>query len=77
MPKGDSDLSLDCEELAQDRCLIGSPDEVAEQIVVYSRRLVVNSLVLGMQWAGMPQNQVIDSMHLFAEEVMPKVAQAI
>ena len=77
MPKGDSDLSLDFEELARDRFLIGSPDEVAEQIVVYSRRLGVNSLVLGMQWAGMPQNQVIDSMHLFAEEVMPKVAQAI
>jgi hypothetical protein len=30
-----------------------------------------------MQWLGMPQNQVSDAMHLFAEEVMPKVAEAI
>jgi alkanesulfonate monooxygenase SsuD/methylene tetrahydromethanopterin reductase-like flavin-dependent oxidoreductase (luciferase family) len=77
MPEGDDDLSLDFEELARDRFLLGSPDEVAEQIVGYNRRLGVNSFVLGMQWAGMPQNQVVDSLHLFAEEVMPKVAQAL
>ncbi len=77
MPKGDDDLSLPFEELTRDRFLLGSTDEVAEQIVGYNRRLGVNSFVLGMQWVGMPQNQVIEAMHLFAEEVMPKVAQAI
>ncbi len=77
MPKGDDDLSLPFEELTRDRFLLGSTDEVVEQIVGYNRRLGVNSFVLGMQWVGMPQNQVIEAMHLFAEEVMPKVAQAI
>ena len=77
MPRGDDDLSLPFEELARDRFLFGSPDEVAEQIAGYNRRLGVNSFVLGLQWVGMPQGQVVDAMHLFAEEVMPKVAAAI
>ncbi|MBT5037959.1 MAG: LLM class flavin-dependent oxidoreductase, partial [Rhodospirillaceae bacterium] len=77
MPAGDDDLSLDFDELLRDRFLFGSPDEVAEQIIGYNKRLGVNSFVLGMQWLGMPHNQVADAMHLFAEEVMPKVAQGI
>ena len=77
MPKGDDDLSLEFNELLRDRFLFGSPDVVAEQIIGYNKRLGVNSFVLGMQWLGMPHNQVTDAMHLFAEEVMPKVAQGI
>tara|TARA_B100000686_G_scaffold259597_1_gene272107 strand:+ start:13 stop:1050 length:1038 start_codon:yes stop_codon:yes gene_type:complete len=77
MPEGDNDLSLDFDELLKDRFLFGSPDEVAEQIIGYNRNLGVNSFVLGMQWLGMPHNQVTDAMHLFAEEVMPVVSQAI
>ena len=77
MPPGDDDLSLDFDELLRDRFLFGSPDEVAEQIIGYNRKLGVNSFVLGMQWLGMPHNQVCDALQLFAEEVMPKVAEVI
>lgn len=77
MPRGDNDLSLPFEALAEGRFLLGDPDQVAEQIVGYNESLGVNSLVLGLQWVGMPQAQVVDAMHLFAEEVMPKVARAI
>jgi alkanesulfonate monooxygenase SsuD/methylene tetrahydromethanopterin reductase-like flavin-dependent oxidoreductase (luciferase family) len=77
MPPGDDDLSLDFDELLRDRFLFGSPDEVAEQIIGYNSKLGVNSFILGMQWLGMPHNQVCDAMQLFAEEVMPKVAQGI
>ncbi|MDH3700176.1 MAG: LLM class flavin-dependent oxidoreductase [Alphaproteobacteria bacterium] len=77
MPKGDDDLSLDFEELTRDRFLFGSPDEVTEQIVGYKKRLGVNKMVLGVHWVGMPQNQVEDTMNMFAEEVMPKVKQAL
>ncbi|SVD38146.1 uncharacterized protein METZ01_LOCUS391000, partial [marine metagenome] len=31
----------------------------------------------GMQWLGMPHNQVCDALQLFAEEVMPKVTEGI
>ena len=77
MPPGDADLSLAFDELLEDRFLFGSPDEVAEQIIGYNSKLGVNSFILGMQWLGMPHNQVCDAMQLFAEEVMPKVAEAI
>ena len=77
MPPGDDDLSLAFDELTEGRFLFGAPDEVAEQIAGYNKRLSVNSFVLGLQWVGMPQSQVLDALHLFAEEVMPKVAQAI
>ena len=77
MPPGDDDLSLDFEELLRDRFLFGSPDEVAEQIIGYNSKLGVNSFVLGMQWLGMPHNQVCDAMQLFAEEVMPLVAEGV
>ena len=77
MPKGDDDLSLAFDDLARDRFLFGAPDQVAEQIVAYNKRLGVNTFVLGMQWVGMPQNQVMEALHMFAEEVMPRVAEAL
>ncbi len=77
MPKGDDDLSLAFDELTRDRFLFGSPDEVAEQIIGYRKRLGVTHMVLGPHWVGMPHNQVVDTMQLFAEEVMPKVKQAV
>ena len=77
MPKGDDDLSLAFDELTRDRFLLGSPDEVTEQIVGYNRRLGVNRMILSVHWVGMPHSQVVDTMSLFAAEVMPKVAQAL
>ena len=76
MPAGDDDLSLDFEELMRDRFLFGSPDEVAEQIAGYNRRLGITTFILGMDWLGMPHAQVTDSMRLFAEEVVPQVEGA-
>ncbi|MCG8545037.1 MAG: LLM class flavin-dependent oxidoreductase, partial [Alphaproteobacteria bacterium] len=77
MPEGDDDLSLDFDDLLDDRFLFGSPDEIAEQIIGYNKRLGVTHMVLGLHWVGMPHSQVADSMHLFAEEVMPKVKQGL
>ncbi len=77
MPKGDDDLSLDFDDLTRDRFLFGSPDQVAEQIIGYNKRLGVNRMILAVHWVGMPHGQVVDTMHLFAEEVMPKVRQGL
>ena len=77
MPEGDDDLSLDFDDLLDDRFLFGSPDEIAEQIIGYNKRLGVTHMVLGLHWVGMPHSQVVDSMNLFAEEVMPRVKQGL
>ena len=77
MPEDDRDLGADFDELTKDRFLIGSPDEIAEQIVGYHKRLGVNNICLGAQGVGMPQSQLLDAIQLFSEEVMPRVEQAI
>lgn len=76
MPAGDDDLSLDFDDLMRDRFLCGAPAEIAEQIAGYGRRLGVTTLILGMHWVGMPHARVMESMRLFAEEVVPLVAGA-
>ena len=76
MPEGDNNLNLPFEELADGRFLLGSPELVAEQIIDYKKRLGVNVIILGIQWVGMPHNQVIDSLKLFAKDVMPIVKAA-
>jgi alkanesulfonate monooxygenase SsuD/methylene tetrahydromethanopterin reductase-like flavin-dependent oxidoreductase (luciferase family) len=77
MPEGDNDLGMEFEELIRDRFLIGSPDEVAEQILTLSQDLGVNHFIMSVQWPGMPQSLVLDTMHILAEEVLPKVRQGM
>ena len=75
MPEEDRDLGAEFEELTKDRFLIGSPDEIAEQIAGYHKRLGVNNICLGAQGVGMPQSQLLEAIQLFSEEVMPRVEQ--
>ena len=77
MAKGDCDLTQDYSDLARDRFIVGDPDEVAEEMLRYHRVLGVNHIIMSVQGVGMPQGQVLDTFHLMAEEVFPKVRQAI
>lgn len=75
MPAGD-DLGGSFEELARDRFLIGTADEVAEGMARLSQSTGINHLVMSIQWAGMPQGLVLETMHRLAEDVFPKVREA-
>jgi len=77
MPAGDADLGMDYDDLVKDRFLFGSAERVAEQIIHFARRLGVNSIHVPIQWPGMPHSLVVDQMHLLAEEVFPRVRQAV
>ena len=63
------------DELVRDRFLLGSPDEVAEQMLAFHRAAGINHLIMSVQWPGMPQHMVLDVLHMLAEEVFPKVRQ--
>jgi len=76
MPEGDNNLGLAFDELARDRFIVGTPDEVAEQLIDLHRRTGINHLIVSVQWPGLPQAAVLEAMHLFAEEVMPRVRSA-
>jgi alkanesulfonate monooxygenase SsuD/methylene tetrahydromethanopterin reductase-like flavin-dependent oxidoreductase (luciferase family) len=75
MPAGDNDLGVEFDELIRDRFLIGSPDEVAEQILALHRATGINHLIMSVQWPGMPQSLALDELHMLAEEVFPRVRQ--
>jgi alkanesulfonate monooxygenase SsuD/methylene tetrahydromethanopterin reductase-like flavin-dependent oxidoreductase (luciferase family) len=77
MPKGDDNLALDYDELLEDRFMLGSPEEIAEQIIDQNKRCGINHLVLQFHWVGIPQNLVLESMTRFAEEVRPLVEQGL
>lgn len=77
MPEGDNDLGLEFDELIKDRFFLGSPDEVAAQIIDYTKTTGINHHVLSVQWPGMPQSMALDTLNLLAEEVFPKVRQGL
>ena len=77
MPKGDDDLGMDFDKLLDDRFVFGSVDEVTEQIIALAKPIGFNLLFCGIQWVGMPHNQVTEQMHIMAEEVLPRVRQGL
>lgn len=76
MPKEDSDLGQEFDALAEDRFFIGTPDDVAAQIVDAARMLGVNHFVLG-QKPGAAHGAAVEEMHLIAEEVIPRARKAL
>ena len=77
MPDDDRGLGQAFDALIGDRFILGSPDEVAEQIVALHRRLGVNHLVMSTEWAGMPESLAIETIDMLAKEVFPRVRQGI
>jgi alkanesulfonate monooxygenase SsuD/methylene tetrahydromethanopterin reductase-like flavin-dependent oxidoreductase (luciferase family) len=75
MPEGDNNFGVEFDELIRDRFLLGSPDEVAEQMLALNRATGINHLIMSVQWPGMPQSLVLDELHMLAEEVFPRVRQ--
>ena len=72
MPEGD-DFDHSFDELLEDRFLLGSPAEVAEQLIRLNRRLGVNHIVASIHWPGMPNSLALEQLHMIAEEVRPLV----
>jgi len=73
---GNESFSVPYQDLAKDRFLLGSPDEVAEEMLRYQDELGVNYLIFRMQWPGMPQEQALRQIELMGKEVIPRVKAA-
>ena len=76
MPAGD-DFDHGFDELLADRFLLGSPAEVADQMIRLNRRLGVNHIVASVHWPGMPNSLALEQLEVLAKEVMPQVRQAV
>jgi alkanesulfonate monooxygenase SsuD/methylene tetrahydromethanopterin reductase-like flavin-dependent oxidoreductase (luciferase family) len=77
LPADDTGFEQEFEDLIGDRFLIGSPAEVAEQVLALHRRLGVNHLVMSTEWAGMPASLAMETIEMIAREVFPRVRQGL
>ena len=76
-PDAEDELGQPFEDLLEDRFFIGSPDDVAEQMIKFHKRVGMNHVVMSMHWPGLDVARSIESMQLVAEEVFPRVRQGI
>ena len=70
---GEESFSVPFEELARDRFLIGSPDDIVAEIRRYRDELAANYIIFRMQWPGMPQEQVLRQLELLGSSVIPAI----
>ena len=65
--KGQPDL----DELLAGRVVIGSPEEVADELLLLAEATGCNRFVTRIQWLGMDQRLVLRSIDLLSERVLP------
>ena len=70
---GEESFSVPYEDLARDRFLLGSADDVVKQIKRYDGDLGVNYLVFRMQWPGMPQAKALEQIERMGRDVIPRL----
>jgi alkanesulfonate monooxygenase SsuD/methylene tetrahydromethanopterin reductase-like flavin-dependent oxidoreductase (luciferase family) len=61
-------------ELAKGRFIIGTPEEVIDQIRYLEDNFGIDQLVCRMHFPGMPLHQLLKSMQLFSSDVIPEFA---
>jgi len=60
-------------EIANDRFLFGSTEQVIEKLGMYQEELGINAVVLEMNYGGrIPYDRVVNSIRLLSEHVIPK-----
>lgn len=59
------------DELKKDRFVVGDPDDCIEAIEKHVNELKVNHLIFRIQNLGMPHRDVVESIKLFGEKVIP------
>jgi alkanesulfonate monooxygenase SsuD/methylene tetrahydromethanopterin reductase-like flavin-dependent oxidoreductase (luciferase family) len=70
MPEPES-FDMAYEELAQQRFIVGSPDDCLEALLPWRDELGADAFIFRTHWAGMPVESARDSVDLLAKEVVP------
>src|SRR5579863_2991562 len=68
---GEESFRVDFEDLARDRFILGTPEEVIEQIEERVRRLESNYLIFRMGWPGMEAAKILRVIQMMGERVLP------
>ena len=64
-------LVREFETLARERFLVGTPEEIVEQVALMEEKSGVDQVGCRFHFPGMPQELVEDQIRLFGEEVIP------
>jgi alkanesulfonate monooxygenase SsuD/methylene tetrahydromethanopterin reductase-like flavin-dependent oxidoreductase (luciferase family) len=70
---GEESFQVPFEELARDRFLLGTPDEVIEQIEERVRRLESNHFLFRVGWPGMEAAKVMRVIETMGKDVLPRL----
>lgn len=68
---GEEDFAIPFEQLAEDRFVLGDPDDCAREIARY-RELGVERIHMRMNWPGMDLEPALKGLRLFGSEVIPR-----
>ncbi|MCL0044387.1 LLM class flavin-dependent oxidoreductase, partial [Dehalococcoidia bacterium] len=68
---GEDSFRVPFEQLAEDRFLIGTPDDIVTEVIQYQDRLGISDLIFRMQWPGMPHTAVMRQIELLGQHVLP------
>ena len=70
---GEESFNIPYKDLSKDRFLLGSPEQIVDEIQKYQDRLGVDYLIFRMQWPGMAQKQVLRQIQLIGDKVIPNL----
>jgi alkanesulfonate monooxygenase SsuD/methylene tetrahydromethanopterin reductase-like flavin-dependent oxidoreductase (luciferase family) len=68
---GEESFRVGFDDLARDRFILGTPDEVIEEIEERVRRLDSNYLIFRMGWPGMESAKILRVIELMGQKVLP------
>jgi len=66
-------LDLAFEDLVEDRFIIGSPETVTERLVRLEEEVGIDCVMMGMHRPGIAQDDVLESIELTGDRVIPAV----
>jgi alkanesulfonate monooxygenase SsuD/methylene tetrahydromethanopterin reductase-like flavin-dependent oxidoreductase (luciferase family) len=68
---GEESFRVGFDDLARDRFILGTPDEVIEEIEERVRRLDSNYLIFRMGWPGMESAKILKVIEMMGSRVLP------
>ena len=71
---GDDDLTQAFDELVRDRFIIGDPATCADEVQRCVSAVGANTMIFRVNWPGMPQEGILRSMRLLAEQIRPRIS---
>lgn len=68
-----TELTQAFDALAEDRFLLGTPEEICSQLDRYQEELDISDFIIRVHWPGLSYDEAYECIELFGDEVIPNV----